>query len=203
MKRVLIGLIILGVLSSVVSCTKKETIKNTQEKEITIEDNEKNVEAVSKKDNQELEAEDKLETEYYEIGESVEVTDERGTYYFSIVEAKILPPKEDCRDSVLQISWEVKNKDFNGWEKDASGNVIDEGFVCVDYLSLKVKDGNNYVLPPMSSGWDGDWISEVKLYHGENGIFSHTFIINDTSKLDYVYVDFVRLDKEFRVNVTQ
>ena len=104
----------------------------------------------------------------------------------------------------VQVAWEVNNISFNGWEEDASGNKIEEGFCQVPAQALKVKDDNNYILDEMSTGWDGDFSNEdKKVYVGEKIIQKYTWILNDKDT-ENLYVSFSRMgNKEYKIKINR
>lgn len=144
--------------------------------------------------------------EYLSAGDVFLVESELGDYEFKIIEATYLGPHDGDSNKFerVQVAWEVNNISFNGWEEDASGNKIEEGFCQVPAQALKVKDDNNYILDEMSTGWDGDFSNEdKKVYVGEKIIQKYTWILNDKDT-ENLYVSFSRMgNKEYKIKINK
>ncbi|WP_143318440.1 hypothetical protein [Clostridium sp. HBUAS56017] len=137
------------------------------------------------------------EDNYYKAGESVDLTDNRGTYKFKVISAQLLP-KNKNRDKVVQVTYEYENVNFTGYTHHNGTDVKD--IVIIDSSALKVKDSNKNILHLMSSAWEGEWQEAIPAKAGEKCTAKYTFSI-DTDNNDYVYVSFPRLEKDFKVEL--
>lgn len=195
MKKIILSLAFV-LLITLVSCGNNVS----SEKEVKNNDSENEIASLEgKKDVQET-------YEYLSAGDIFYVKSELGDYEFKIIEAKYLGPHDgdDNKFERVQITWEVNNISFNGWEEDASGNKIEEGFCQVPAQALKVKDDNNYILDEMMTGWEGDFSNyDKKVYIGEKIIQKYTWILNDKDT-ENLYISFSRMEnEEYKIKINR
>ena len=131
----------------------------------------------------------------YSPGDMVTISTEMGTYIFTVVEVKLLPPYSDARPAVYQVVYQYENIDFGAGEQI---------FLYIDENDLQVKDDQGFVLSPMHTAWNGDWMESKNLVPSEKCLSKMTYtIINDSSQ--YLDITFGRLKEQnafFRVPIT-
>lgn len=148
------------------------------------------------KENTEVSKEEvKQEKKYYNKGEVVEISTDIGKYKFSVIDAKVIERGERYGKALI-IDYEYENIDFKG-EVYYNGQ-LDKDVLYITHHDLKVKDGSQYIL---DSEWGDDDKLAVPAKAGERCRVKSTFKINETTKLDNVYISFLRMDGEFKVNV--
>lgn len=196
MIKKILCMFIIGIVIFDVGCAKERTETKNDVQKI-----EENTDTQNAEDNI---TEENTESEYLNEGDTFTVDSEIGSYEFTVLEANYLGIHEGDTNERVQIVWEINNISFNGYEEDASGNKIDEGFCRVPFSVLKVKDDNDYILDYMSTGWDGDFSNtDTNVYIGEKAIQKATWSLN-SKDTEYVYVSFSRMDdKEFKIKINK
>lgn len=202
MKKIILSLTLISLLT-LVSCGNKDTSQK-EVNDINFKNKISNLEE-DKTTEKGIDNGEEVK-EYLSSGDIFHVESEIGNYDFKIIEAKYLGPHDGDSNSFerVQVTWEVNNISFNGWEEDDSGNKLDEGFCQVPAQALRVKDDNNYILDEMLSGWEGDFSNfDKKVYIGEKIIQKYTWILNDKDT-ENLYISFSRMgDEEYKIKITR
>lgn len=148
------------------------------------------------KENTEVSKEEvKQEKKYYNKGEVVEISGDRGKYKFSVIDAKIIE-RDEKDGKALSVEYEYENIDFKG-EALRNGE-IENNVLFIEPRDLKVKDASNYILDLYSSTTDK---FAVPAKAGEKCKVKSAFKIDSTTKIDTAYVSFPRIDGEFKINI--
>ena len=199
MKKVLVSLLVGITMVGLIGCGSKEVEGDKQ----VSEENKQVAEEVQEVEDTEEKTEIE-EGDYYLENEMVECTSPQieGKYYISL-SAKVVPPlMGGDRDEAIQINMEVYNESFKG-STSYNGEVLID-IVMPDLSSstgtVKVKDENNHILTECM-GIIGEEITlPVPISIGESATISNVYPMVDG---DYIYVKYLRLDKEFKLKINR
>ena len=199
MKKVLVSLLVGITIVGLIGCGSKEVEGDKQVSEENKQIAEEVQEVEDTEEKTEIEEED-----YYLENEMVECTSPQieGKYYISL-SAKVVPPlMGGDRDEAIQINMEVYNESFKG-STSYNGEVLID-IVMPDLSSstgtVKVKDENNHILTECM-GIIGEEITlPVPISIGESATISNVYPMVDG---DYIYVKYLRLDKEFKLKINR
>ncbi len=131
-------------------------------------------------------AADTSQTEYAP-GETVLVETADGTYNLTVEEAKILPPFQEERGEVYQVTWVYQNVDCPSFEMSLEPGVGTD--------ALTVKDAQGFVLTKMSVSWQDDSIYPEAVNPGESFRAKQTYVIENPDT-EYLQVSTDRLNEK-------
>ena len=199
MRKVLVSLLVGITIVGLIGCENKEYERDKQ----VAEENKQVIEEVQEAEDVEKETEVE-EKDYYLENEMVECTSPQieGKYYISL-SAKVVPPlMGGGRDEAIQINMEVYNESFKG-------SVSYDGEVLIDIVmpdlssstgTVKVKDENNHILTECMGVIGEEIILPIPVSIGESATISNVYPMVDG---DYIYVKYLRLDKEFKLKINR
>ena len=136
----------------------------------------------TKKDNEQTAQDEHI----YENGEYAEIKTYYGNYRIAVTKAEILP-SNTTRDAVYQITWTVENIDF-------SSDYNTNGILINPTLNFSVYDSEDYILPPMTTGYVDDWVNNMTtVAPGKKCESKFTYKINDP-ECEYLMVSLTGMD---------
>lgn len=210
-KNLVLGLILtLGL--TMVGCTNnnKATTDTSNTNKVT---EETVVEEVEVSNNTEEPIDEEVEEEYYNGGEDILVETQVGDYSINITAKIVDTPEywleEAQSDKLLLISIDHSNISFKNGKIDYNFNTFEDVVILDMYEMaysgfLKVKDPDNNILKITAFNY-----TEGEINHsiatpcaiGEKANVKATWNIENVDNLDYVIINFNRLDKEIKVKV--
>ena len=207
-KNLVLGLILtLGL--TMVGCTSNNKATEVDTSNVKTVDK-----VVDEATNKEIEApsntdetiDEEVKEDYYNGGEDILVKTEIGDYTINVT-AKIINTPEN--KELLLISIDHSNISFKNGKIDYNFNTF-EDVVILDIYDmaysgfLKVKDPNNNVLKITATNYIEGGINHsitTPCGIGEKANVKATWNIENADNLDYIMVNFNRLDKEIKVKV--